>query len=101
MGELLLEIRALKTHFDTDDGVVHAVDGIDLAIDAGETLGVVGESGCGKTVTALSVMRLIQIPPARIAAGEILWRGRDLLALEDDEMSRCARERSRWFSRSR
>jgi peptide/nickel transport system ATP-binding protein len=60
---------------------VHAVDGVDLAIERGETLGVVGESGCGKSVTALSVMKLIPMPPGRIAAGQILWRGRDLVPL--------------------
>jgi peptide/nickel transport system ATP-binding protein len=82
----LLEIRGLKTHFATDDGMVHAVDGVDLTIDEGETLGVVGESGCGKTVTAFSVMRLLPMPPAKIVAGEILFRGRDLLKLSDAEM---------------
>jgi len=82
----LLEIRGLKTHFATDEGWVHAVDGVDLAIDRGETLGVVGESGCGKSVTALSVMKLLAMPPARIVAGEILWRGRDLVPLPQDAM---------------
>jgi peptide/nickel transport system ATP-binding protein len=86
VGERLLEIRGLKTHFATDEGVVHAVDGVDLFIDAGETLGVVGESGCGKSVMAFSVMRLLPIPPARIVAGEILWRGRDLLKLDPEAM---------------
>jgi peptide/nickel transport system ATP-binding protein len=86
MAGKLLEIRGLKTHFATDDGVVHAVDGVDLAIDEGETLGVVGESGCGKSVTAFSVMRLLPIPPARIVAGEILFRGRDLLRASTGEM---------------
>ena len=86
MGTHLLEIRGLKTHFATDEGMVHAVDGVDLAIDRGETLGVVGESGCGKTVTALSVMKLIQVPPGRIVAGEILWQGRDLIPLDADAM---------------
>ena len=85
-GEKLLDIRGLKTHFRTDDGWVHAVDGVDLHVDAGETLGVVGESGCGKSVTAFSVMRLIPIPPAKIVAGEILWRGRDLVKLDQDAM---------------
>jgi peptide/nickel transport system ATP-binding protein len=88
MSERLLAIRGLKTHFATDDGMVHAVDGVDLAIDRAETLGVVGESGCGKTVTALSVLKLIAMPPGRIVAGEILWRGRDLVPLEADEMRR-------------
>jgi peptide/nickel transport system ATP-binding protein len=87
-GERLLEIRGLKTHFATDDGVVHAVDGVDLAIDRGETLGVVGESGCGKTVTALSVLKLIPMPPGHIAGGQILWRGRDLVPLAPPEMQK-------------
>jgi peptide/nickel transport system ATP-binding protein len=82
----LLEIKGLKTHFATDDGMVHAVDGVDLHIDAGETLGVVGESGCGKSVTAMSVMKLLQMPPARIVAGEILWQGRDLIPLSSEAM---------------
>jgi peptide/nickel transport system ATP-binding protein len=84
----LLDIRGLKTHFSTDDGVVQAVDGVDIAIGAGETVGVVGESGCGKTVTALSVLKLIAMPPGRIVAGEILYQGRDLVPLGADEMDR-------------
>src|SRR5690242_7546000 len=86
MGDTLLEIRGLKTHFATEDGMVHAVDGVDLAIDRGETLGVVGESGCGKTVTAMSVLKLIAMPPGRIVAGQILWQGRDLVPLTPEEM---------------
>ncbi len=86
MSERLLDIRGLRTHFATDDGMVHAVDGVDLAIDRGETLGVVGESGCGKTVMALSTLRLIPIPPGRIVGGRILWRGRDLVSLRPEEM---------------
>ncbi len=70
----LLRVRGLKTYFHTDDGIVKAVDGVDLSISDGETLGVVGESGCGKSVTARSVMRLLQEPPARIESGEILFR---------------------------
>ena len=66
---------------------MHAVDGVDLAIDRGETVGVVGESGCGKTVTALSVLKLIAMPPGRIVAGEILWRGRDLVPLDAEAMN--------------
>jgi len=85
-GERLLEIRGLQTEFVTDDGVVRAVDGVDLAIDRGETVGVVGESGCGKTVTALSVLKLIPMPPGRIAGGQILWRGRDLVPLRPQGM---------------
>jgi peptide/nickel transport system ATP-binding protein len=85
-GERLLEIRGLKTHFTTDDGIVHAVDGVDLTIDRGETLGVVGESGCGKSVTALSVLKLVPMPPGHIAGGQILWRGRDLVPLGSPDM---------------
>jgi peptide/nickel transport system ATP-binding protein len=88
MGEPLLQIRGLKTHFATDDGVVHAVDGVDLTVHAGETVGVVGESGCGKTVTALSVLKLIAMPPGRIVEGRILWQGRDLVPLEPEGMDR-------------
>ena len=84
----MLEIRGLKTHFATDDGMVHAVDGVDLTLDRGETLGVVGESGCGKTVTALSALKLIAMPPGRIVAGEVLWQGRDLVPLGPREMQR-------------
>jgi peptide/nickel transport system ATP-binding protein len=84
----LLEIRGLKTDFATDDGVVRALDGIDLWVDRGETLGIVGESGCGKTVTALSALKLIQMPPGRIADGEILWLGRDLVPLGPTAMRR-------------
>jgi peptide/nickel transport system ATP-binding protein len=86
MAEPLLEIRGLKTHFATDDGMVQAVDGVDLTIARGETLGVVGESGCGKTVTALSVLKLIAMPPGRIVAGQILWQGRDLVPLSGAEL---------------
>ena len=86
MTERLLEIRGLKTHFKTDDGWVRAVDGVDLHIARGETLGVVGESGCGKTVTAMTALKLIAMPPGKIVSGEILWRGRDLVPLDAEEM---------------
>ncbi|HEY7365006.1 MAG TPA: ABC transporter ATP-binding protein [Methylomirabilota bacterium] len=86
MAERLLEIKNLKTHFFTDEGVVRAVDGVDLYIEKGETLGIVGESGCGKSVTALSVMRLIAQPPGRIVAGQIVYNGRNLLELSPAEM---------------
>jgi peptide/nickel transport system ATP-binding protein len=88
MAEPLLEIRGLRTHFKTDDGMVKAVDGVDLTINRGETLGIVGESGCGKTVTAMTVLKLIQIPPGRIVAGSVLWQGRDLVPLDADAMRR-------------
>lgn len=79
--ESLLEIKNLKTRFHTEDGVVNAVNGISYSMQPGEVLGVVGESGCGKSVHALSIMRLIQIPPGEIANGEIWFDGQDLLAL--------------------
>jgi len=82
----LLEIRGLKTHFKTDDGIVQAVDGVDLAIHRGETVGVVGESGCGKTVTAMSVLKLIPMPPGMIVAGEIRYQGRNLVPLDNAAM---------------
>jgi peptide/nickel transport system ATP-binding protein len=82
MAERLLEIRGLKTHFSTDDGWLHAVDGVDINIDRGETVGVVGESGCGKSVTAMSVLKLLPMPPGKIVAGQILWKGRDLIQLD-------------------
>jgi peptide/nickel transport system ATP-binding protein len=82
----LLEIRGLKVHFATDDGWLHAVDGVDLDLEAGQTLGVVGESGCGKSVTAKTVLKLIDMPPGRIVEGEIRWRGRDLVPLGSAEM---------------
>ena len=84
----LLEIKGLKTHFKTDDGWLHAVDGVDLSIDAGETVGVVGESGCGKSVTAMSVLKLVPMPPGRIVDGQILWQGRDLVPMSADAMRR-------------
>ena len=82
----LLEVEDLKTHFFTRDGVVRAVDGVSFAIQPGETLALVGESGCGKSVTSLSIMRLIASPPGRTVAGTIRFNGRDLLALTEREM---------------
>ena len=86
MAERLLDVKGLKTHFFTDEGVVRAVDGVDLYINKGETLGVVGESGCGKSVTALSIMRLIPQPPGRIVEGSITYNGRNLLDLSPAQM---------------
>jgi len=83
----LLEVRDLHTHFHVMDGVVRAVDGVSFAIRPGQTLGVVGESGCGKSVTALTIMRLLDMPPARIGeTSEIWFEGRDLLRLSEEEM---------------
>jgi peptide/nickel transport system ATP-binding protein len=84
----LLDIQGLKTHFKTDDGWLHAVDGVDISIDAGETVCVVGESGCGKSVTAKTVMKLIDMPPGKIVAGQVLWQGRDLVPLPAEEMQK-------------
>ena len=82
----LLQVRDLKTYFYTPDGVVKAVDGVSYDLEEGETLGLVGESGCGKTVSALSLMRLIPNPPGKIVGGEIIFEGRDLLKVNEDEM---------------
>ncbi|MGJ4952890.1 ABC transporter ATP-binding protein [Bradyrhizobium sp. HKCCYLS20291] len=84
----LLEIKGLKTYFNSDDGQVQAVDGVDITINRGETLCVVGESGSGKTVTAMSVLKLIAMPPGRIAGGQILWQGRDLVPLPTSELNK-------------
>lgn len=83
---MLLEVKNLKTYFNTEKGLARAIDGIDLNIYSGETLGIVGESGCGKSVTALSIMRLIGYPPGRIVAGEINYKGKDLVKLGEVEM---------------
>ncbi len=83
-----MDIRDLRTYFDTPDGTVHSVDGVSYRVEAGETLGVVGESGCGKSVTVMSVLRLLPTPPARYAGGEIRFRGTNLLDLCEREMSR-------------
>jgi len=84
----LLEVKDLKTHFFTLDGVVKAVDGVSYELNEGETLGLVGESGCGKSVSALSVMRLIPDPPGKIVNGEILLDGEDILKIGMEEMRR-------------
>ncbi|HJQ49483.1 MAG TPA: ABC transporter ATP-binding protein [Gaiellaceae bacterium] len=82
----LLEVEDLRTHFFTRAGVVRAVDGVDLTVDKGKTLGIVGESGCGKSVTALSIMRLLPVPPARIVSGSIRFDGRELTELSEREL---------------
>ena len=82
----LLEVKGLRTVFDTDAGRVHAVDGVSFSIEKGRTLGMVGESGCGKSVTAASVLRLVPSPPGRIIGGEILWKGKNLLDLPSKQM---------------
>src|SRR5690606_27924580 len=85
-SERLLEVIDLKTYCDTDEGTVKAVDGVSLHLDRGKTLDVVGESGSGKSVTSLSVMRLIPTPPGRIAGGQILFEGEDLVTKSERAM---------------
>ena len=82
----LLELRELRTHFRVDEGLAKAVDGVSYSLREGETLGVVGESGCGKSVTALSIMGLVPMPPGLIAGGEILFRGENLLLRNEEQM---------------
>ena len=84
----LLEVRGLTVEIDTEDGVLRAVDNVSFAMDNGMTLGLVGESGCGKSVTAMSIVRLLPHPPCRIVAGEILFMGRDLLKMPIEELRR-------------
>jgi ABC-type dipeptide/oligopeptide/nickel transport system ATPase component len=86
MTNQLLRIRGLRTIFTTEDGTAAAVDGLDLDVQHGETLGLVGESGCGKSVTALTIMRLIPSPPGEIVSGEVLFEGTDLLKLSESAM---------------
>ncbi len=88
MSTPLLAIEDLQTHFFARDGVVRAVDGVSYAVEAGETLAVVGESGCGKSVTALSILRLVPSPPGRIVGGAIRFEGIDLLQIREGEMRR-------------
>jgi peptide/nickel transport system ATP-binding protein len=83
---VLLDVRNLRTHFTTSGAVIRAVDGVSWDVHEGETVALVGESGCGKSVSALSVMRLVAQPAGRIVGGEILFKGRDLLTLSEEEM---------------
>jgi oligopeptide transport system ATP-binding protein len=84
--ETLLEVENLATHFDSDEGVVKAVDGISFAVGRGEALGIVGESGCGKSVANLSILKLVPAPPGRIVSGRAVFEGRDLLRLPGREI---------------
>ncbi len=86
MNDKLLEVEGLETQFNTPDGIVHAVNGVSLDLHEGETLCLVGESGCGKSVTVLSILRLIQSPPGKIAAGKAFFKGEDLLAMSNEEI---------------
>ncbi|MEI7694298.1 MAG: ABC transporter ATP-binding protein [Chlorobium sp.] len=86
--EKILELKNLKTWYSTDSGIAKAVDGVSFSLGRNRTLGIVGESGCGKSVTALSVMRLVPMPPGYFAGGEILWKGSDLLKISEEKMRR-------------
>ena len=88
MNGKLLEIQDLKTYFYTEEGIVRAVDGVSVGIPKGKSLGLVGESGCGKTVTALSVLRLIPIPPGKILEGKVLFEGEDILSYSLERMQK-------------
>ncbi len=86
MAEKILDVQGLETQFKTPDGIVHAVNGVSITLDEGETLGLVGESGCGKSVSMLSILRLIQSPPGQIVAGNAFFKGTDLLAMSHEEI---------------
>ena len=86
MSENLLEVKNLKTYFFTDGGVVKSVDDVSFNVKPGKTLGVVGESGCGKSITSLSIMQLVETPPGKIVGGEIIYNGENLLTKDKDEM---------------
>ena len=86
MSEKLLEVKNLKTYFYTDDGVVKSVDDVSFSVEKGKTLGIVGESGCGKSITSLSIMQLVETPPGKIVGGEILYQGENLLEKNKDQM---------------
>ena len=88
MSDILLEVKNLKTYFYTEDGIARAVDGMDFIIRKGETLGMIGESGCGKSVSALSIMQLVASPPGKIIEGEIWFEGEDLLKKSSSEIKK-------------
>jgi len=93
MASSLLQVHDLRTHIFTREGVVRAVDGVSFQVEKGKVLGIVGESGCGKSMTALSLMRLIPSPPAKIVSGEILFNGQDLTKLKEPEMRKLRGDR--------
>ena len=99
MNDELLDVRNLSVSFHTDDGVFKAVDNVSLHVKSGEIVGLVGESGCGKSVTSLSILRLIPSPPGKINSGQVIFKGDDLLQLEIGDLRRdrraqqCGQER--------
>ena len=86
MANCMLQVKGLKTYYYTEEGVVPAVDGLDFEVEQGETFAIVGESGCGKSVTSLSILGLIPSPPGRIVGGEILYNGENLLKKSEKQM---------------
>jgi len=86
MTSELLNVQGLETQFKTPEGIVHAVNGVDFTLKEGETLGLVGESGCGKSVSMLSILKLIPQPPGKIVAGQAMFRGQDLLQMDNEEI---------------
>src|SRR5512138_35347 len=84
MADFLLDVHDLQTQFRTQQGVVHAVNGVSFHLKEGETLGIVGESGCGKSVTVMSMLRLIPSPPGKVTAGQAFFQGKDLLTMSDE-----------------
>ena len=95
----LLNVTDLETRFRTREGIVHAVNGVSFNLKEGETLGIVGESGCGKSVSVLSVLRLIPMPPGEIVGGTVNFQGKDLLKLSKEELRTCVEHRLEWCSR--
>ena len=86
MSESLLQVKNLATHFHTEEGVVKSVQDVSFEVKAGEVLGVVGESGCGKSVTSMSILRLVQQPQGKIVGGQIIFNGQNLLDLTEEQM---------------
>ena len=84
----LLKVQDLETHFRTREGTVHAVNGVSFRLKEGETLGIVGESGCGKSVTVMSMLRIIPMPPGKVVGGKAFFQGKDLLQVSDEEIRR-------------
>lgn len=82
----LLNVHGLETRFRTREGIVHAVNGVSFQLKEGETLGIVGESGCGKSVSVLSMLRLIPTPPGKVIAGQVIYQGKDILKMTDEEI---------------
>ena len=93
MSEKHLELKNLKTYLYTDDGVVKSVDDVSFSVEKGKTLGIVGESGCGKSITSLSIMQLVETPPGKIVGGEILYQGENLLEKNKDQKDPRRRDR--------